>query len=300
MNKRRIFLVWLLVLGLLTGLLGGCGDAGAKTQQDSAPAQTAEPEPTATPEPDWAAAYTEAAEAAAGAENLVMTGSMKEERSIQGDTVREKKSFTARYQGRGTDGFAADIDQNVQVGNTRVNYRETFADGTAYLDVKSVLFRAETTAEEFMAIRIPETMFDPTLYGEITVRQTDAGKELKFENPVKAEAWAAPETAELLSAAGTAVLSEEGTLLSERYELSVRFVGVTVTSTYEAALETPETMDLSDTVPADKDAYTELKTFLAPIILLRARAALENASMLGSELYEMTVSQAAGSAKARD
>ena len=151
-----------------------------------------------------------------------------------------------------------------------------------------------------MAVRLPETMIDPALYGEITGERTDKGLEIRFENPAKAETWAAPETAELLYAHGKALLSEDGALLSESYELSVKFVGVTVTTAYEAALEIPETLDLTDAVPADKEDYTELKTFLAPIILLRARAALENASTLGSEAYATYVSQAAGSARVQN
>ena len=297
MRSMRRMLALLLCTVLLAGLLAGCGGKTEQAPEAAAvPEVTAVPEPAVTPEPDYAALYSQAAEKAAAAEDLIMTGSMKEERSIQGDTVREKNSFTARYQGRNTDSFQADVEQNIQVGNTRADYRETWADGVTYVQVKSSRYRAESTAEEFMATRLPETMFDPTLYGMITADATDKGLEIRFENPVKAEAWAAPETAELLSAAGTAVLSEEGTLLSERYEVSVRFVGVTVTTTYEAALEIPETLDLSDAVPADKETYTELKTPLAPIILMRARAALENVSALGRESYVTYVSQAAGSA----
>ena len=93
MRSTRKLLSLFLCVALLAGLLSGCG--GKKETPEPTPEATAVPEPTAAPEPDYAALYSQAAESAAKAENLVMTGSVKEERSIQGDTVREKNSFTA-------------------------------------------------------------------------------------------------------------------------------------------------------------------------------------------------------------
>jgi len=294
MKKIRSLLALLLCLGLLSG----CGG----TKESAAPDASAAPveEATSAPETeetDWAALYSLAGEEIAGAEDLTVTGTVREERTIRRDTVRERSSFTARFQGRGTDGFTADVDQTVQVGNVRGTFRQLYAEGTVYTEIKSRLYRAETSPEEFMAAQLPDVMLDPTLYGSVAAKKTERGTLLTFSDPVKAEAWAAPDTARLLRATGTALLSEEGALLSQSYELSVVFAGVTVSTEYTAELDTSSELDLSGALPSDAEAYTRLDTSLAPLVLLRARAALENVSMAGTETSETIVSHAAGFAE---
>ena len=278
-----------LLLGTLTGCAGSTKPADGSGNGENTGEETAEDRAAAC-----RAAYETAAEAVNGAANLVMTFRITEERNVGTETVTESSERSARYQNRGSGDMIAEVSETISLGDVRAACRQVYVKDLVYADVKECRFYSRETAEQFLGGQIPAVMLDASRYASLDSEAGEDGTVIRFGEAQSAESWSMPEGGTLLSAEGTATLSGDGALQAMSYEIRYLFGGGTIHSRVEAAVETPEELDLSGAVPENVKQYESLKSVDAAITLLRARVAMEGADVLSINSTETIYSEAAG------
>ena len=295
MKRRYSPLALLLCLCLLLSALTGCAGS-AKPANETNDANTENTQPD-TPE-DQGAVYRRQYEAAAAdldaAANLVMEIHISEERNVGTETVTEISDRTAQYQGRGGEELIAVVSETISLGETRAAYKQVYDGGIVYADVKESRYYSRETADMFLSGQIPAVMLDASRYASVDGEAAGDGVLLRFTDPQSAESWSMPEGGTLLSAEGTATLSEDGVLRAMSYEIRYLFGGAAIHSSVEASVETPEELDLSGSTPENVKQYQSLNSVDAAITLLRARVAMERADVLSLNTTRTVYSAAAG------
>lgn len=287
-----IRVAFLLVVALLV-LLAGCKENPATPPQGATtPAVT---EPTAPQETEdqrqkeLADKYISAVEAISG-ENYALEVTYEKRVTLAGQTYWESGTHTQDYRHAGTEDFTARVKSTVVYGSDayEADIQETYGGGKVYQKVSDGKFCKEMTAEEFIERHTPVQMLEPALY---TLSANEAETVLTFATATAAEAWCAPEDAELLSASGSAELDGEGKLLKTTYTVSFRYGAAEHTMTYTAI---PTEMGRDPAVPEKADDYVVLDYADAAVFLEHAYGYLSQARHVTSNSYNLIVSAAAG------
>ena len=294
----------LLCLALLMSLLTGCASPAPEVTPEPTAVPTAEPTPEPTPEPlNASELYQTAAEKFTASGKLSINYSISQEISLPDyaaeepatRTLKEETQRKTKYEALGEEGFRAEIYDTVTFADdSALGQRRVFADGSLYIDLgaRNAYYLIEQSAEDFLAGELPLGLLSPGNYGDPAAEETAGGYTLRFGEASEAESWAVPADAELLEASGTAELKADGSLRNESYTLTYRFGGLTVTSTWTAYYEYPESLDLSGSVPANTDRYVALESAEAPMALERALCLFENADAVSFNITENILCEA--------
>ncbi len=250
-STHRLF-AFLLCLIMLLGT--GCADTPEDTQPQ-------------LPVAEAAAQYEAAMKSIQNAADLQVQVTYAQQRNVNGQVYTQNHTYTAAYSGRGTDHFAASIEEALKYGTYEAAYIEQYKNGTAYAQVQELSFAAPMTPAEFENSQIPALLIDPALYAAAVTEQADGGTKLIYTVPNKLEHWVTDcDTARLTTATGTVLLDENGQLLSSTY-CAEYFCGSTSYILEVTATPAVNTGKVAVTVPEDSTALTY---FEAPKAILQA------------------------------
>lgn len=285
MTRHRKILALLLCAAMLLGLFGCSKEPAATEAPTAAPT---DPPPT---EPPAQALYVQAAdllEAAAGMElNLTATRTI----TIGTETFEEVSTQTLALSGIGTDALKASLSEIYTIDDYYEEYDEYFEGGVLYTAVDASRFQGAMTQEEFLTRFAPAVLLDETLYGEITSEEVVRGTLITFTAPTAAETWALPEGAEFISAEGSALVAEDGTLSRSIYTIEY------VENSFPVKLEVKAEAAANDAIevkaPADLTAYQEITSIDAIRVAETALLSLYASTTVSTTINETIVSQAA-------
>lgn len=290
---RRI-VSWVIYLCMLLSF------AGCTSQPDPTepPQTTAAPiiETTVPPvtEPPADELYSAARAEVENAANLVLTVTMSRKRSVGGETYSEAATQTISMQNLGQDNLRVSVQDSTTVDGYVLSSQEYYEAGQVWMLFENLPFTSEMDAESYLDRFLPALLPDASLYGSVTAEATAGGYNLTFSEPTAAESWLTGEQAELHSAQGTAVLDSEGHLVRTGYIASYTFGSTRYDVDYSVAVSIPETLELSNTLPASGEEYVTLSFIDAPLVLSQATYDIMASTNLTCTTVDTMVTQAGG------
>lgn len=225
------------------------------TVPSTIPTETTQPQVTYPPL-DAKAAYDAAYLAAYRANNWILNYTVTEKRYVNGDAYTKGVSGTASISNRDKESMTALMAETLTYGNYSNNYRETYCQGKAYIELAELVFSQDLSPEAFLARQIPAALLSSELYGSITGQQNENGITIVFSQPSAIENWLNPADAVLVEASGTAFLSSDGVLQESTYSIKYSIGEVIYNYTATVEFSAPETLDLD----ADHTHYATSQT----------------------------------------
>ena len=289
---RRIF-AFLLALCLVLSL-PGCKTGPA----DPTSAPTTVPETTVPPTtlPDADALYADALARLENAANLQFSVTCTRKRNVGGESYSETVSQEISIQNRGTEDIRVAVQDTTTIGAYVVNSQEYHADGQAWLLFDNLPFTVEMEAEDYLSRFVAGAVPEYSLYGDVSLESTASGYTLRFTNPTAGEIWTVPEEADLNTASGAAFLDAEGNLTKTTYTASFRYGSTQYEEDYTISISVPETLELSNTLPAAEDEYISLDFIDAPMLLQKAYHEVMQTNVLSYTSTDTMITQAGGAA----
>lgn len=293
MKKR---LLALLLAAVMVFTLFGC-----QKPQVEEPSTEPSTEPAAEPAPNAAQIYADAT-AALSAGDVTLDVTSAKITIFGNETLVEETSAVLTYTGMGTENPQSnweetanywDLDDEQKVVATEAQYREVYADGTLYIELKDqVQFSAPLAAEDLANRYVPVVLLDIALYEDVTVTEKGDSATISFASPTAAEVWAMPADAELVAASGTATVTG-GKLTAMAYGVTYNYGSVTVTWTTESK---PRAQAEAVTLPpeAARYMYTPLQSPDALWLFLQAENLKDQAISGTLSGVSSMFSQAAG------
>lgn len=276
----------LLVLTIIFSLLGGC-----KTDPTSIQATTdaQSDAPTEAPQPEPRETFALAASSLEDEENLTLKFHLEDTIHVGNDTITELTDTDAWYHAYGSPSMMAHVNSIITNAHIRAAFDQYFADGICVAKVKEAKYYAREDETAFLKRQLP-----PLLLHEENFRQVRLeGTQYLFEDAEQGEPWAIPEDGELLSAKGSAELVD-GTIRTLHYEISFRYGGSTVERVCDVDIEYSLTEDLKQQMPENTKGCESLDSIEAALLMLRARNALESATVCSTQSVFTIHAQAAG------
>ena len=177
--------------------------------------------------------YTEAAEALEKKTDRNAWVKVKLDKKTGDAEYEEEYEYFFEYSGIGTDSYIAQVSTKAVLAKTVIKSTETFSSGVATyeIDGDDRYYFTEITSEDYSARHIPAVLFTPEVYTSIEY-DTDKGK-VVFSEASSVESWAAPESARVLSAAGSVSFSAEGVISAMTYEAEFVQGTVSIKAKYE-------------------------------------------------------------------
>ncbi len=291
--SRRI-VSWLLCFCLVLSLLG-CTTAPSQTDAPATRPGTIL-ETTAPPEtlPPADVLYAEAVTAIEEAQNLLLSATMSRKRSVGGEVYTESAQQTLSLQGIGTDTFAAAVEDSTTVGGYVLSSQEYYSGGEVRMLFDNLPFSAQMEADAYLDRFLPAVLLDPSVYGSVTLQPTAGGYSLTFSEPTDGESWLLGETAELISAQGSAFLNESGELVRSTYSVSYNYGSTRYDEEYTVSVTIPEDLNLHDTLPTGGSEYIRLENIDVPWLLARANYDILQTQKLSYTSVDTMVTQAGG------
>ena len=292
--KKRLLV--LLLAAVMVFTLFGC-----QKPQVEEPSTEPSTEPAAEPAPDAAQIYADAT-AALSAGDVTLDVTSTKTTTFGNETLTEETSAVLTYTGMGTENPQSsweetvnywDLDDEQKVVATEAQYREVYADGTLYIELKDqVQFSAPLAAEDLANRYVPVVLLDISLYEDVTVTESGDSATISFAAPTAAEVWAMPADAELVDASGTATVTG-GKLTAMAYTVTYDYGSVSVTWTTESK---PRAQAEAVTLPpeAARYMYTPLQSPDALWLFLQAENLKDQAVSGTLSGVSSMFSQAAG------
>ena len=268
MKKLTRILALVLCAAMLLSMVG-CTQKPAET---TAPPTEA---PTTVPtEPPADQVYAAAREALDNASHVTLELVVTTFTEVAGDVFSEKSTQTLTYKDMGTDNALVLLEEKLESGIHREGYdpedrntyiasfREVWSQGTLYTELDSTYrYQGPMDVQALSSRYIPVILLDAALYGEITAQDNAEGTLLTFSQPTAPESWAIPEGAELVDAAGTALVDANGALRQMDYTITYLYGSTQVTKEVQS-----RPMDAPKTVasPANPDTYTPVENIEIP------------------------------------
>ena len=263
MKKVKSILALALCAAMLLSMVG-CTQAPAETTAPPTQAPATEPTELAAEEL-YAQAQASLDEADHISLELVVTTHIQ----LGDEVFSERSSQTLTYKDMGTDNALVVLEEKLESGIHKEGYdpedrktyiaafRDIWTQGTLYSELDSTYrYQGPLASEEIAERYLPVVLLDAGLYGEITAQTTGEGTFLTFSQPAAAEGWAIPADAELVEAAGTALVDPSGVLQKMTYTITYLYGPTRVTmDVCSCPMDTPKTV----TPPANPDTYTALE-----------------------------------------
>lgn len=140
--------------------------------------------------------------------------------TVGANTFCQKSTQTLSYQNFGTDTMTASMEELLQIGDSKIAITEQYANQTGYLSINGATFASFMPAETYISRYVPFLLLDASAYTEITAKTNAAFIIIDFSQPIRAEAWALPEDAQLITASGQAILDASYTVLESTYTIT--------------------------------------------------------------------------------
>lgn len=286
MTRHRRILALLLCAVMLFGMFGCSKEPAATEAPTAAPT---DPPPTEPPAEEIYVQAADLMEAASGMElNLTTTKTV----TIGTETFEQTSTQVVTLSGLGTDALKATLSESFEINESYDEYDEYFADGVLYTTVYDEYhYQGTMTQDEFLARFAPAVLLDETLYGEITSEEVVRGTLITFGAPTAAETWALPEGAEFISAEGSALIAEDGTLSRSIY--TIEYVENSFPVKLEVKAEAVANDNQQVTAPQDLSVYQEVSSIDAVRSFETAIMNLYASGTVSSTMNETIVSQAA-------
>ena len=281
------FLAVLLALAMLFAM-AGCVE------------QEAEPTETTTPLMEqYTKIYQDACAALDSAGTVSLDVKLTSTMLVEDQQFVTENQQVVTYSGLGTDAVLIQMEENVKYSededaeeDATTLYTEIYGDGTVYVTLGDIAsFSGEMSQEESTARYVPVCLFDPALYGDITMETSGDVQSITFAEPTAAEAWAIPAEAELVEASGVAQITADGAVKSMEYTVSFKYG----TAQYTCEVETaPRAEATQVALPEDADSYTVLQYPLAAYTTIAAKNLRDKAASAAYHVSQTSVSYAGG------
>lgn len=262
-RKSLRILSFLLCAAMLLGMLGCTKD----TVSESTPSETTVPEttePTVT-EPSEQALYDQARAVIEEAANLDLTVTIEKVRTVGGETYTESGKQWISLRGIGTADLKASVQEQLLSGNYGYAAEEFYSEGIVYLVFEELPFSGEMSDEDYLSRFVPAVLLDSSLYGNITSAAGGSGTtKLSFTDPTEGESWALPESAELISATGTAVLNSAGALTRTDYNVSYIYGPTQIDLEISVSVSVSEATELANPLTFEESEYVTLEYIDTP------------------------------------
>ena len=293
--KHSTKLIALILCAAMLLSMTGCAQTPAET---TAPPTTVPAAPTAREIYDGARAELDAA----GHVSLDLL--ITRYTTVAGDEFSEQSTQTLTYQDTGTENALIAMDESLEFSvhsadyvpgaeeNTVITYQEVWSQGSAYASLEDAYrYSGAMDAESAAARYTPVVLLDAELYGSITAEETGEGICITFAEPTAGETWAVPEEAELMEAAGTALVNTDGSMEKMTYRVTYLYGTTEITLEVESQpMDTPQ----EAAIPADADAYTTIDCIEAVRMYASSQALMLQADSVTSSGIESMFCQAAG------
>ena len=284
------FLAVLLALAMLFAM-AGCVE------------QEAEPTETTTPLMEqYTKIYQDACAALNAAGTVSLDVKLTSTMLVEDQQFVTENQQVVTYSGLGTDAVLIQMEENVKYSEDEEEkeddeevtslYTEIYGDGAVYVTLDGgASFTGAMSQEESTARYVPVCLFDPALYGDITMETSGDVQSITFAEPTAAEAWAIPAEAELVEASGVAQITADGAVKSMEYTVSFKYG----TAQYTCEVETaPRAEATQVALPEDADSYTVLQYPLALYTMISANNVRELAESIAVNHNENYLSYAGG------
>ncbi len=289
--KKNIRIISLLLALSMLFCFAGCNKKPSSNTQ----ATTASTTPVTTPEPteppvDWATVYKNALEKLDQNSSLTLKVSENTVTTIAGKDFPSGASYTAKYQGLGTEDLIGRIDGTNTSGNYEYDLDVTYAEGFLYFTVDETKFCSPLESDVFMEGFFPPALLSADNYGEITGIEAN-GSTIHFNAPIAPEGWLPQEDITINTATGIAKLDATGNLLSTQCTVSYEYGSASITSTVTVEVQTGE---VTVNAPMDTEIYHQVEDASAIWLVESAYGFMDYADTYSATILNATTSQAAG------
>lgn len=233
--------------------LAGCGgkDGGPSAEESS----TATIDPTK----DAATLYKEAVSALEAKEDVKQTVNYAVTRAVGLNSYRLEGESAAIYRGIGTDGFSAYISErsgiDLDIWRTDKFYR---GGRYTYAPRDGGIYYKEMEPSEFIAMQTPVVLLDSSLYESLEFDGADR-RTIVLKGASAAEAWAAPEYAELSYAEGRVLLDKSGGVEQFVYTAEYKQGAASCRVEYTSAVADPKNSDRVPPPGGAGDSFDEIE-----------------------------------------
>lgn len=232
--------------------------------------------------------YTPAAQVIEQGEKVCMDVTIDLSVSVGGEAYTQKHNKQIILQNHTSSNMTGLVTGSVQYGTYSTQITEVYSNDRIYLTVNDSRFQGAGTKETFLSQLPSVRLLTPENYHTITVTRTKEKTELSFTQPSTAEDWAIPEGAQMITAAGSATMSPDGSLQAAAYEIS--YIHEQTQFDLKIRAQYPTDSDTEIQVP-DASEYTELENVYAPVYLEQTYGYLEQSKHLQAKLSESIFSE---------
>jgi hypothetical protein len=267
---RKVCCFWL--LATLLWLVTGC----AKPQVE--PPQTEKPI-------EAGAFYSSAKKAVESAENLLLDYTLTETRTVGDNTFTKQTTGRASYRDDGRNGMQAQVEETLDFGYYRCDYREIYQKDKAYATINGSSFWANQSPEAFVTRQLPPVLLTPVLYDTVTYGETR--ETVLFSDPRGLEAWVGE--GQVVEAFGQAKFHPDGQLLQTSYQVLYRKAEAEISLSVTVHISMPERLELAQIQEQDCVWLSDLD---APRRLVQVVAEVYSAQNISCVLTETIASEA--------
>lgn len=255
----------LLCICLLPALCGCAGEPAAAIVPTASTTVPARPALTALEQ------YEQARTQIDSAENLILTYTMSQSRLTGGDTYTEVAAGTASFSGIGQPSMTAIVEEKLTCGTYESAYTEGYRGGTAFAQTGGSSFSADLTPQEFVERQIPAVLLNGALYDTVTAQPGENTTVITFADASRPEDWlVGSQTAELVTAQGTATLDGTGALLQTTLQAEWILGDARYICDVTVRVTAPQSLELDAVAPELSRDAVRLESLDAPKMLLRA------------------------------
>ncbi len=187
--------------------------------------------------PDAVSAYADAVDAINALPSFNVSSEYSKSFVVDDEVLSLSASKSFMLYGHGTEKMSALGDEKLTIGSHSVEFETGYANGTAYISADGKQFHAPMSQNDFLTQQASAVFLDESLYKSITIEKSNAGFILTFSNALAGEHWALPENAQLISAAGTAILDESMRLTESTYSLSYSIDSIPTRVTLKSSID---------------------------------------------------------------
>lgn len=282
-------LIALLLCGAFLLAMAGCQTDTPPAETTTAPTTTA-----ASTEPSLTDIYNEARKAIDEAQDLQLRINFNTTTTVGTDYYKDYSTKELTYQGIGTETMVVHVTEDNDCG-TPYQTDEIFAEDMVYLSSDDLgKFSSTMTAEEYLERRPAKMLLDASLYSGISSAPAGSSTLITFTDAEAGESWAIPEEGVLISATGTALISESGEIRKITYSAEYTYGAADITVDVDVFYNTYENEDIISLIPGDTSEYVEIDWIDAPAQMLAAYGHISYITSASYQDTEVVFSAAAG------
>lgn len=228
-----------------------------------------------------------------GADNLILTYTISEDRRINGDSYTETVSGSASFSNVGQDSMTAVVEESLQYGAYDSAYTEIYCEGAAFVQVNDSYFSASLTAQEFVDRQLPAVLLDGSLYASVSAQHQEDTTVISFTDAAGLENWMeGAGEAELIYAEGTAILDSTGTLVQTAYQAEFIWGAARYTCDVTVRVTAPKSLDLGARHSEHFQNSPVLADIGVPKILLKVVGDVYSSQSMSCDALEAIYSEA--------